>query len=76
MNLQDTQDTADNSGQLPADIPQRLVICQGCLHVTTYTLRRHEGLEPCIKCGEDYCGCPDCHAHARSILKNNGSNPQ
>lgn len=37
----------------------KIMICQDCLRVMSYTEERQAGLESCV-CGGDLCGCGSC----------------
>lgn len=48
---------------------EEFVLCQDCGHVAEYSEARHRGLELCLECGGEYCGCRMCSGVARLSLQ-------
>ena len=44
------------------------VLCQNCLRVRSFTVRRHQGIDRCF-CGGEFCGCDDCQRVSRLLKK-------
>ena len=45
------------------------VLCQDCGRVALFTDARHRGVDRCVECGGEFCGCRMCMGVARLSLQ-------